>query len=254
MNNVSVANNLRSKCTPSGRSVSEWVDEPRDENYVYRTIEDLFERIYGPGFEFSHDSAEHKKDEQIERVIAALRISINNSVENERLGMFGRNGQQLFVNPQRSFSYLVSKIEDLDGGFSEFLGIYDLPQDVALKLVIACAAMLDLDDALGLVESGDICRAVWIIYGVTEATSEIFEMWDEEYRKEKQSKIASERGRAAHKETNEYKEKVIEAWSQGRFNTIAACARWALKTFPIVSDETPKRWVREYKEGLLSKA
>jgi len=263
---TSIAENLRSGRTPAGRSVRDWADAAREQNYAYRTVEDLFDRITGQAFEL-HPQDENK-DLLIAQVTAALRANIDNPLhyreryDDAEPGIFGVNGEQLFVDPRRSYeqlfvdprrSYglLVAYVEDSDDGLPGFLHACGLPLDTPRKVIIGCAALLNLDVALDEIEQDKPWRVTWTLYGITESAEEIQEIIvDEHYRAQRRKKAAAA-GQAAHRDTNEFKKEVLKAWAENRFKSIAACARWACRQYPIEADETPKRWIREYKKALL---
>lgn len=246
------ADNLRAGRTFAGRLVSDWGDEVKEQNYVRRVIDDLWERLQGQAFNL-HPVSE-KEDALIERIVLALRANLKNPIHyrGHEPGVFGSSGEQLFPEPSFNYVSLVSFGEDGDDGFAGFLKNCDLPPDTPYKTVIACAAVLTIDQALEEIEKGLSWQVTWTIYGITEVVHEIEEIRSDEYLKEHRRKVAAAAGRAAHKETNDFKKEVLQAWAAGQFKTIAACARWACRHFPIEADETPKRWIRAYQKGLLS--
>ena len=251
--NASIADYLRSDRTPAGRSVSAWIDDQaREQNYAYRTVEDLFERIRGQAFDLH--PIDEKEDAIIEQVVKSLRTNVDNLIHYQKRlgggkpGMFGINGEQLFVDPQRGYLYLVFHYEDNDDGLAGFLRDCDMPPSTSLKVLMGCAALLDLDTAFEQIEKDQPWRVTWTIYGIAEAAQEIQEIIIDEHFRAERSKKASDAGKAAHKDTNEYKERVLQAWSKGGFKNAAACARWACREFPIQAIETPLRWIREFKK------
>lgn len=248
-----VADNLRAGCTPSGRSRTHWSDGAIAKNHAYRVVDDLFERICGQALENCYRKDE-KADARIERAIEALLANIGNPVHfrGREPGMFGSKGEQLFLEPSFSFCDLVSMGEDTYDGFTSFLHACEMPLDISRKALLGCAALLDIDVALDEIERNEAWRASWTMYGIAQSADEIQEILQDEYHREKRREIAAKAGAAAHKDTNEYKIEVLQAWAEKRFKTIAACARWACRQFPIDADETPKRWIRAYEKALLS--
>lgn len=248
----SCADNLRAYRTFSGRVANDWGNEVTEQNYAYRTLEDLCERIYGRAFDLHPVDA--KKDAVIDQIVTALRTNLQNPIHyrGEEPGMFGLKGEQQFPEPRFGYLDLVAWGEDGEGGFSGFLQICGLPLDTSYKTVLACASVLAIDEAFEEFEKNLPWRAIWTIYGISEAATEIEQILDDDRLKEERRKAAAEAGRAAHKDTNEFKKEVLQEWAAGRFKSIAACARWACRQFPIEADETPKRWIRAYQKGLPS--
>jgi hypothetical protein len=248
----SCADNLRAGCTFSGRPIGDWGGEVKEQNYARRVLDDLKERIYGRGFNLHTKSAQ--EDALIERVVTGLRANLHNPIHyrGEAPGVFDGPDKQLFPDPRFGYLSLVSFGERGEDGFAGFLQNCDLPLDTPYKTVIAWAAVLAIDDALEEIERELPWRVTWTIYAISEVATEIEEILDDEYLKEERRKVAAEAGRAAHKDTNAFKKEVLQEWAAGRFKSIAACARWACRQFPIEADETPKRWIRAYQKGLLS--
>jgi hypothetical protein len=253
-NKKTVAENLRNRRTPAGRYVVAWISQKRPENSAYRAVEDLFERVTGQAF--SLYPQDDKEDALIEQTISSLLTKFGTPGQFQKVfgsaqpGMFGLNGEQLFVEPMRSFGELVSSADDNEDGFSGFLKDCGLPLDTSRKVVIGCATLLDLDVALEQIESGQCWRVSWTIYGAAESAQEIQEIIIDESLREERRKKASGAGKAAHKDTNEFKKEVLKEWAEGKFKNAAACARWACRQFPIEATETPLRWIREYKKSL----
>jgi hypothetical protein len=253
----SVAWSLRAACTLSGRSVQDWDGKAAEQNYAYRVVEDLHARIAGQAFDHRLLGMDDKEDALLDQVVDALRANVDNPAHYRRHyrgsepGMFGADGEQVFVDPKHSYGHLVYVAEDTYEGLQGFLQACGLPLTTPRKVLIGCAALLDLDVAMEEIRNGQCWRATWTLYGVTESAQEIQDIIEDDYLRAKRRTIATNAGKAAHKDTNEFKKEVLQAWAEKRFKSIAACARWACRQFPIDADETPKRWIRAYEKALL---
>jgi hypothetical protein len=234
--------------TYSGREI--FKPGANEENWARRAASDVTARIFGQIY------GETGRDGMLMlTVVDALRRNLSNPKhfnEDDAPGIWDIDGTQMLPDPQWTYADLIAWGESGDDGFAGFLQACDLAPDIAYEMVIGCAGLLLVDEAIGAFDQGKPWFGFWAIYQASELAAEVWETLDQRRAKEGRRQQAATAGKAAHKDTNAFKKEVIQEWAAGRFKSIAACARWACRQFPIEADETPKRWIRSYEKGLLS--
>jgi hypothetical protein len=134
------------------------------------------------------------------------------------------------------------------------LGFVGLSQDIGLdqrityRIFCGLIALLLIDDSIRCLGIGDVFRAAAGIFDGLEAFDEmLLSRRYEQIAQETRSAQARRGGHAKNRETDGYKRLVIEEWKSGRFRgNKTEAARWAVKNFPLKSQEAVRRWVRKY--------
>ena len=150
--------------------------------------------------------------------------------------------------PDARFNYFDLFSFGISGedGYTGFLRDCGLPPDMPYTHVVAATALLLIDDAIRAIDSKNPWYATWALYQAQDLLNELQSREEgREGERKARTELASKGGAARHQKTNLYKPAILSEWNTGKFNgNKAACARWAVKQFPI-EDETVKRWLRK---------
>src|SRR5215831_9762828 len=138
------------------------------------------------------------------------------------------------------WTYAVSRNTGF-AGLSQDIG---LDRRVTYRISCGLIALLLIDDSIRCLGVGEVFRAA---AGIFDALEAYHEMLRPRSAHEVRSAFARRGGHAKNQETNEYKRLVLEEWKSGKFGgNKTEAARWALKSFPLRSEEVVRRWIRKY--------
>jgi len=152
------------------------------------------------------------------------------------------------VVPDPCFSYwnLYEYGVTGEGGFNGFIAVSGIDPAIDNATLCGLIALLLIDSAVEHLDNDDPFVAASEAMEAAFCVEQMFH--DRGYRhmlQEARKELARKGGVAAHRETDGYKEQVIAKWRTGTFKTKAAAARWAMKEFPLRSQEVVVRWLRE---------
>jgi hypothetical protein len=154
------------------------------------------------------------------------------------------------ISPDPAFNYwdFWSFALSVPTGFVGLSHDIGLDQRVTYRIFCGLIALLLIDDSIRCLGIGDVFRAAAGIFDALEAFDEMLvPRRYEQIAQETRSAQAKRGGHAKNRETDEYKRLVIEEWKSGRFGcNKTEAARWAVKNFPLKSQEAVRRWLRKY--------
>lgn len=185
-------------------------------------------------------------DSLLSDTAAKLRIAKNDSQhygDNRPGGVFN-DGTPVVPDPRFSYWNLLEFGITGEGGLGEFVRITGIDRSIDYATLCGVIGLLLIDSAVDALESGDHFIAA---SDAMEAGNCVEEMvLDRSYRsilRRHRRDFARQGGLAAHRETNEYKALVLANWRTGQHKTMASCARWAMKQFPLKSQAVVLRWL-----------
>jgi hypothetical protein len=158
------------------------------------------------------------------------------------------------VVPDARFNYFDLFSFGISGedGYEGFLRDCGLAPSTPYTHVVAATALLLLDEAIQTLDSENPWYPTWALYQAHDLLDELQSRESEkevERRERKTFAIAGARMR--HAETDEYKAEILKEWKTGRFKgNKSACAKWAIKQYPI-KPSTVKRHLRAFEKGTL---
>lgn len=151
------------------------------------------------------------------------------------------------VVPDSRFSYWNLLEYGLSGeqGFEGFIALCAIVPSIDRPTLFGLIALLLIDSAVEHLDRKDPFIAGSDAVEAAFCVEQMFH--DRGYRhilEQARKDLARKGGIAAHRETDEYKAEVIAKWRTGVFTTKAEAARWAMKQFPLRSQEVIVRWLR----------
>lgn len=152
------------------------------------------------------------------------------------------------VVPDPTFSYwnLYEYGITGEGGFDGFISIAGIDPTIDNATLCGLIALLLIDSAVERLDNDDPFLAASDGMEAALCVEQMFH--DRSYRhmlQKARTDLARKGGAARHRETGAYKTQVVAKWRTGAFKSKAAAARWAMRQFPLPSQEVVVRWLRE---------
>lgn len=198
----------------------------------------------------------------LSRTIAALQANLNNPVHygDWEVGLWDVDGRSLLIDPKRNYGDLIAFGLGGEDGFAGFLRDCGLPSDTSEALVMGCAGLLLVDQAVEAIDNTDLMGAIPLLYEAQDLADRLGSMRGEEHQKRKRSREKSEHGKKAHEKTEKIKAEMLRVWDEDQAKQVKAFknrsewARWVAEATEIDTPETPLRWLRERARAQQSQA
>lgn len=155
-------------------------------------------------------------------------------------------GTPVVPDPTFSFWNLYEYGVTGEGGFDGFIALSGMDPEIDNPTPCGLIALLLIDSSVEHLDNDDPFLAA---SDAMEAALCLEQMlYDRNYRhmlQQARTELARKGGVARHRETDDYKAQVVAKWRTGAFKTKVAAVRWAMRQFPLPSQEVVVRWLRE---------